>query len=95
MSKRPWVASVVTAALLHASTSSAAVTLTYTSAPFGTADNIPGQISGLVNPETYTIGVLVSGDGGATWYDKTHDYPTGVPNPNNVGVPVGIDGSFL
>jgi hypothetical protein len=40
------------------------------------------------------VGILVSGDNGNTWWDKTHDYPNGVPQAVVIGIPLNADYTF-
>ena len=52
--------------------------ITFVIPPLGANVDIPGSIVGLPGAaKDFRLGILVSGDGGFTWYDKTHDYPDG------------------
>ena len=48
--------------------------------PLGSNAAVTGSVHGLANPQTYTVGILVSGDGGGTWWDKVR-LPFSAPLP--------------
>jgi hypothetical protein len=66
----------------------------FTMPTMGTGNAIPGILTGVADPTKYKVVICVSGNMN-TWYDKTHIYPNGFPNPNEViGVPILADGTF-
>jgi len=61
----------------------------------GAGNPVTGRVQG-VNPpySQYKLGILVSGNNGGTWWDKTHDYPNGTPQAVVLGIPINADGTF-
>jgi len=63
--------------------------------PVGSDAAVTGKVTGVTgSPADYKLGIVVSGDNGATWWDKTHNYPAGTPQAIVTGIPVNADGTF-
>lgn len=73
----------------------AAISMTVNTPALGVNNPVTGSVSGLpLAANQYKIGILVSGDGGNTWWDKTHDYPNGTPQAVVTGIPLNNDYTF-
>ena len=72
-----------------------AAVVSFTPPTLGSGAAIDGTVTGLPNNKNaYRVGILVSGASNI-WWDKTHDYPDGVPIAVNVGIPLdGVVGAL-
>jgi hypothetical protein len=67
--------------------------------PLGSMSQFTGHITGVTNPEQFKLIMLVSGDGGNTFWDKTHNQylASGVADPGsaqNAAIVISPSGSW-